>query len=157
MLHSHNNAFQSGIQKLAIINKLILLSGDLYMAEPISYISAKIAAMVGGFLGGAAILTFIRPKSIGEAFMRGGVSVGSAIVFSTPLLDLINMNPNWENQAMAGFIVGFVAYGVLGMVANFLVKYQTKDIVEVVKEVKGGGDKNKEEQKVVIVIEKDKE
>lgn len=141
---------------MAIINTMILLSGDLQMAEPISYISAKIASMIGGFLGGAAILTFIRPQSIGEAFIRGGVSVGSATIFSAPLLDLINMNPNWENQAMAGFIVGFVAYGVLGMVANFLVKYQNKDIVEVVKEVKGG-DKKKEDQKVVIVIEKDKE
>lgn len=126
------------------------------MAEPISYISAKIASMIGGFLGGAAILTFIRPQTIGEAFIRGGVSVGSATIFSTPLLDLINMNPNWENQAMAGFIVGFVAYGVLGMVANFLMKNQHKDIVEVVKDVKGG-DKKKEDQKVVIVIEKDKE
>lgn len=126
------------------------------MAEPISYISAKIAAMIGGFLGGAAILTFIRPQTIGEAFMRGGVSVGSATIFSMPFLDLINMNPNWENQAMAGFIVGFIAYGVLGMVANFLMKNQNKDIVEVVKDVKGGEKKN-DDPKIVIVIEKDKE
>ena len=126
------------------------------MAEPISYISAKIASMIGGFLGGAAILTFIRPKTIGEAFIRGGMSVGSAMIFSAPLLDLMNLNPNWENQAMAGFIVGFLAYGVLGMVANFLVKYQNKDIVEVVKDVKGGEKKN-DDTKIVVVIEKEKD
>lgn len=108
------------------------------MAEPIGYLSAKLAAMIGGFLGGAAILTFIRPKTIGEAFIRGGVSVGSAIIFSTPALDIININQNWENQAMAGFCVGFIAYSVLGMVANFLAKNQNKDIVSVVKEVKNG-------------------
>jgi len=127
------------------------------MAEPISYISAKLAAMIGGFLGGAAILTFIRPKSIGEAFMRGGVSVGSATIFSTPFLDIFKMSQTWENQSMAGFCVGFLAYGVLGMIANFLLKNQNKDIVEVVKEVKGGGEKKKEDQKIIVVIEKDKE
>lgn len=126
------------------------------MSEPISYISAKVAAMVGGFLGGAAILTFIRPKSISEAFIRGGVSVGSATIFSSPILDIINIDPNWENQSMAGFIVGFIAYGVLGMVANFLLKYQNKDIVEVVKEIKNGEDKKEEDQKIVIILEKEK-
>lgn len=116
------------------------------MAEPVSYISAKIASMIGGFLGGAAILTFIRPKTIGEAFMRGGVSVGSATIFSSPVLDMVEMTQNWENQAMAGFCVGFLAYSVLGMVANFLMKNQNKDIVEVVKEVRSG-EKKKEESK----------
>lgn len=106
------------------------------MAEPLAYISTKVASMIGGFLGGAAILTFIRPKTIGEAFIRGGFSVGSAIIFSTPLIEFIDLRQTWENQAMAGFCVGFISYSVLGMVANFLVKNQSKDIVEVVKDIK---------------------
>lgn len=114
------------------------------MAEPIGYISAKIAAMIGGFLGGATILTFIRPQTIGEAFIRGGVSVGSATIFSTPVLDMLHMEQNWEYQAMAGFCIGFVAYSVLGMVANFLLKNHNKDIVTVVKEVKSGSSDKKE-------------
>lgn len=100
------------------------------------YLTAKIASMIGGFFGGAAILTFIRPTSIGEAFIRGGVSVGSAIIFSSPALQWASISSNWENELMAGFVVGFVAYSVLGMVANFLVKNQNKDIVEAVKEIK---------------------
>lgn len=125
------------------------------MPDPTTgYITAKLASMIGGFFGGAAILTFIRPTSIGEAFVRGGVSVGSAIIFSTPILSMLNMNENWETQAMAGFCVGFVAYSILGMVANFLVKNQSKDIVEVVKEVKGGDKDKKDEPKVIFVIEK---
>ena len=106
------------------------------MADPASYITAKIASMIGGFLGGAAILTFIRPKNIGEAFIRGGVSVGSAIIFGTPILEALHLTADWENQLMAGFCVGFLAYGVLGMVANFLIKNQHKDIVEAVKDIK---------------------
>lgn len=125
------------------------------MAEPISYISTKLASMIGGFLGGAAILTFIRPKTIGEAFIRGGVSVGSATIFSTPFLDFLKLNHNWETQMMAGFCVGFIAYSILGMIANFLLKNHHKDIVEVAKEVKGS-DKKKEDPKVVVIIEKDK-
>jgi hypothetical protein len=106
------------------------------MADLTTYFGAKLAAMVGGFFGSAAILTFIRPKTIGEAFIRGGVSVGSAIIFSTPLLEFLTLKMNWEYQMMSGFIIGFVSYSVLGMVANFLIKYQYKDIVEAVKAIK---------------------
>ncbi len=100
------------------------------------YLTAKIASMIGGFFGGAAILTFIKPRSVGEAFVRGGVSVGSAIIFASPALQWASINSNWETELMAGFVVGFTAYSVLGMVANFLIKNQNKDIVEAVKEIK---------------------
>jgi hypothetical protein len=106
------------------------------MADLTTYFGAKLAAMVGGFFGSAAILTFIRPKTIGEAFIRGGVSVGSAIIFSTPLLDFMGLKTNWEYQMMSGFIIGFVSYSFLGMVANFLLKHQNKDIVETIRIIK---------------------
>jgi hypothetical protein len=106
------------------------------MPDPASYITAKIAAMIGGFFGGAAILTFIRPKTVGEAFMRGGVSVGSAIIFSSPLLRVFDLSQDWEGQLMAGAVVGFLSYSMLGMVANFLLKSRDKDIVEVVKDIR---------------------
>lgn len=112
------------------------------MSEPTtSYISVKVASMIGGFFGGAAILTFIKPKTIGEAFIRGGVSVGTAIIFSSTLLELIELTPNIENYAMSGFCVGFFAYSILGMIANFLHKHQHSDIVSVVKDISGKSDK----------------
>ena len=107
------------------------------MADPTGYIVAKLASMIGGLFGGFAILTFIKPQTIGEAFIRGGVSVGSAMVFAQPLLAMMGLDNNWETQLMGGFCVGFLSYAVLGMVANFLIKNQSKDIVEVVKQVKG--------------------
>lgn len=106
------------------------------MADPSAYLTAKVASMIGGLFGGFAILTFIKPTSIKEAFIRGGVSVGSAIVFADPFLDIFKVSSNWETQMMSGFCVGFLAYAVLGMIANFLQKNQHRDIVEVVKEVK---------------------
>jgi hypothetical protein len=105
------------------------------MAEP-SIVTVKVASMIGGLFGGAAILTYIRPQTVGEAFVRGGISVGSATVFGTPILDKLSVTNNWENQLMIGFVIGFLAYSVLGMVANFLMKHKHKDIVEVVKEIK---------------------
>lgn len=100
------------------------------------YIIAKLASMIGGLLGGGAILTFIKPKSIGEAFLRGAVSAGSAIIFTAPILEWIKSNNTWENQLMIGFIVGFLSYSILGMVANFLIKHENKDIVEAMREIK---------------------
>lgn len=100
------------------------------------YLITKIASMVGGFFGGAAILTFIKPQSIGEAFIRGGLSVGSAMIFATPILNFMKIANNWETQLMSGFVIGFLAYSILGMVANFLIKNHNKDIVEAVKELK---------------------
>lgn len=114
------------------------------MGDPSSYIGAKLASMIGGFLGGSAILTFIRPKTIGEAFMRGGTSVGSAMIFSTPLLHALDWPMDWETQLMAGFCIGFIAYSVLGMVANFFLKRKNDDIVEVVSDIKDAVTSKKE-------------
>lgn len=114
------------------------------MADPFGYLTAKIASMIGGFFGGAAILTFIRPKTIGEAFTRGGVSVGSSIIFTAPVLRHLGYDSDWESQALMGFCVGFMAYSVLGMIANFLQKNQNKDIIEVATELKNSAIKRKD-------------
>lgn len=100
------------------------------------YILAKLASMIGGLFGGAAILTFIKPQTVPEAFIRGAVSTGSAVIFASPIIDWLQLSNNWESQLMTGFVIGFLAYSVLGMIANFLIKNQNKDIVEAVKELK---------------------
>jgi hypothetical protein len=106
------------------------------MTDFIAILSTKVASMMGGFFGGAAILTFIKPKTISEAFLRGSLSTGSAMVFAHPLAMMAKLDDNWESQLMSGFCVGFLAYSILGMVANFLKKNQDKDIVETIKEIK---------------------
>lgn len=106
------------------------------MTDPTGFFTSKIASMVGGLFGGAAILTFIRPTTIGEAFTRGGISAGSAIIFGVPILEAMSMSTTWEFQLMAGFCVGFVAYSTLGMIANFLVKNEKRDVVEVIQEIR---------------------
>lgn len=111
------------------------------MPDPTSYLATKVASMIGGLLGGFAILTFIKPKTIWEAFVRGGVSVGSAIVFADAILIIAKIPSNWETQLMSGFCVGFFAYAVLGMIANFLHKHN--DLAEAVKDLKGSSKSDK--------------
>jgi hypothetical protein len=106
------------------------------MTELIPALASKVGSIFGGFFGGSAILTFIKPSSVGEAFLRGSLSTGSAVVFADPLLHYFKLDDGWENSMMSGFMVGFFAYSILGMVANFLIKNQNKDIIEVVKDLK---------------------
>lgn len=114
------------------------------MSDPTGFFTSKIASMIGGLFGGAAILTFIRPTTIGEAFTRGGISAGSAIIFGVPILEAMNLSTSWEFQLMAGFCVGFVAYSILGMVANFLAKNEKRDVVEVIQEIRHPSKEDKE-------------
>jgi hypothetical protein len=109
------------------------------MADPASFVTAKIASAIGGFFGGASLMSFIRPQTIGEAFARGGISTGAAIIFAGPSLDLIGARVDWEWQLMAGGVVGFVAYSVMGAVANFMVKHREADIVELVNRTRQSG------------------
>lgn len=114
------------------------------MTDPTGFFTSKIASMVGGLFGGAAILTFIKPKNVNEAFTRGGISAGSAIIFGVPILEAMSMSTTWEFQLMAGFCVGFVAYSILGMVANFLAKNEKRDVVEVIQEIRHPSKEDKE-------------
>ncbi len=81
-------------------------------------------------------MTYIRPTNITEAFTRGGVSTGSACIFSAPVLVLAGINPTWDMQIASGAIIGFTAYFILGAVANFFRRHEKRDILEVLDEVK---------------------
>lgn len=107
------------------------------MADPSTFLTAKLASMIGGLFGGLAILTFIKPKTISEAFIRGGVSVGSALLFAVPLLKTLEFPIDWDFQAMAGFTIGFLSYSILGMVANFLIKHKDNTVVDAANDLRG--------------------
>lgn len=102
-----------------------------------SYITQKLTAALGGLVGGASIMSYIKPHSIGEAFARGGTSTGAAIIFAGPCLLALRLPTGWEMQLVSGFVIGFIAYSVLGAVANFLDRHKEKDITELVKAARG--------------------
>jgi len=69
--------------------------------------------------------------------MRGAMSTGSAIIFADPVLRVVGLEVDWEMQLMSGGIVGFVAYSLLGAVANFFKQNEKVDIVTLVNKAKG--------------------
>jgi hypothetical protein len=102
-----------------------------------SYIVHKLTAALGGLMGGASVMSYIKPHSVGEAFTRGGTSTGAAIIFAGPLLQALSLNTGWEMQLVSGFVIGFSAYSILGAFANFLERHKSKDIVELVRAARG--------------------
>lgn len=117
----------------------------------LEWVSAKISSFIGGILGGLSILSYIPPKDTKEAFMRGGVSVGFALMFAQPILLQIGLEvqPNelWMYELGIAFLCGFVGYSVMNWVANFLAKNQNKDIMEIGREIKNTNKKTTKRRK----------
>lgn len=103
-----------------------------------SYVATKAASAVGGLLGGLTMFAFMKPKSILDATIRGGVCTGSAIIFAPVLCEYFETSQSTNHLLAAGAVIGFLAWGVLSMTARFFIKAEAsnKDIVEAAKEIK---------------------
>ena len=89
-----------------------------------TFIGAKIAAALGGLFGGLAIMAFMKPTTLLDATIRGGISTGAAIIGSTLMIDSMNWSNAVEYHAIAGAVIGFCAWGVLGMFARVFIKVE---------------------------------
>jgi len=103
-----------------------------------SIIASKVASAAGGLLGGLTMFAFMRPKTILDATIRGGVSTGSAIISAPALANWMKIGSSPEMMLFYGAVTGFVAWGVLSMIARFFIRVEEKnmDIVDTYKEVK---------------------
>lgn len=103
-----------------------------------SYVVAKSASAVGGLFGGLTMFAFMKPKTVLDATIRGGVCTGSAIIFSPIICDFLEARQTVDHLLASGAVTGFLAWGVLSMTARFFIKAETanKDIVEAVQEIK---------------------
>ena len=89
-----------------------------------TFIGAKIAAACGGLFGGLAIMAFMKPTTLLDATIRGGISTGTAIIGATLLIDTMSWSNAVEYHAIAGAMIGFCAWGVLGMCARVFIKVE---------------------------------
>jgi hypothetical protein len=101
-------------------------------------VATKIASAVGGLFGGLAMFAFMRPHTIMDATIRGGVCTGSAIIFSPIICDWLETPSTAEHLLAGGAVIGFLIWGVLSMTARFFIKAEAanKDIVEAAKEIR---------------------
>ena len=106
--------------------------------EVTSLVAAKSASAVGGLFGGLTMFAFMRPTTILDATIRGGICTGSAIIFSPIVCDWLEAKHSIDHLLAAGAIIGFLAWGVLSMTARFFIKADAanKDIVEAAKDIK---------------------
>jgi hypothetical protein len=103
-----------------------------------SYLAAKTASAAGGLFGGLFMFAFMKPKTVLDATIRGGVCTGSAIIGAPILCEFMEKSMTVEHLMFCGAVIGFLAWGVLSMIARFFIKAETAntDIVEAVKDIK---------------------
>ena len=89
-----------------------------------TFIGAKLAAACGGLFGGLAVMAFMKPSTLLDATIRGGISTGAAIIGSTLMIDTMDWSNAVEYHAVAGAIIGFCAWSVLGMCARVFIKVE---------------------------------
>ena len=89
-----------------------------------TFIGAKIASALGGLFGGLAVMAYMKPISILDATIRGGISTGTAIIGSTLLMDVMSWPDMLEYYAIAGAVIGFSAWSVLGACARVFIKVE---------------------------------
>ena len=99
---------------------------------------AKSASAAGGLFGGLSMFAFMKPKTIMDATIRGGVCTGSAIIFAPIICEYLQATASADHLMAAGAVIGFLAWGVLSMTARFFIKSEASntDIVEAAKELK---------------------
>ena len=84
------------------------------------------------------MFAFMKPKTILDATIRGGVCTGAAIIFAPIICDWFETTHTVEHLLAGGAVLGFLTWGVLSMTARFFIKAEASntDIVEATKELK---------------------
>lgn len=84
------------------------------------------------------MFVFMKPKTIMDATIRGGVCTGAAIIFAPVVCEYLNTSLSTDHLLAAGAVIGFLSWGVLSMTARFFIKADAanKDIVEAAQELK---------------------
>lgn len=97
-------------------------------------------AGLGGLIGGLVLMSYIKPRSILDATLRGGISTGTGIIFSPPLVDWLDATQTMDVYLMFGFVIGFVSWGVLSLVARIFsnAERNKEDLIDVVNRGRSG-------------------
>lgn len=97
--------------------------------------------VLGGFLAVVISFAFLWPKTAREGVTRIGCTIASSILLGATAAQWVyTFFPWWPRDVEAAMIIyvaaGLPAWWVLGGVFKWLQKTETKDIAEIVKEVK---------------------
>lgn len=92
------------------------------MADPLlqDHLSVKAIAGIGGFIGGALFMVFLRPKNVWDAAIRSSVSTTTAIIGHPILCDYLGWSGNTDHVLASSAIIGFCAWSLLSIAAKLL-------------------------------------
>jgi len=96
----------------------------------------KGVSAAGGFLGGSSLLVYMKPSGIKDALMRVAVTTIAATMTAPAISLKLLDNDSPEVLGGVAFGVGFIAWNVLGAIAQFFANRQGQDIKELVKGAK---------------------
>ena len=104
--------------------------------EQATDIIVKAVSAAGGFLGGSSLLVYMRPASLKEAIIRVAVTTVTALMTAPAISLKLLDNETPEVLGGVAFGIGFIAWNVLGAIAQFFANRQGQDIVQIVKDTK---------------------
>ena len=94
----------------------------------------KAVSAAGGFLGGSSLLVYMRPSGIKDAILRVAVTTIAATMTAPAISLKLLDNDTPEVLGGVAFGIGFIAWNVLGAVAQFFENRQGKDIAQIIKD-----------------------
>ena len=104
--------------------------------EGASALIIKAISAAGGFLGGSSLLVYMKPASIKDALMRVLVTTVCAMMTAPAISLKLLDNESPEVLGGVAFGIGFIAWNVLGAIAQFFQNRQGKDIAQIIKDTK---------------------
>lgn len=96
----------------------------------------KAVSAAGGFLGGSSLLVYMKPTSLREALIRVAVTTVTALMTAPAISLKLLDNETPEVLGGVAFGIGFIAWNVLGAIAQFFQARQGQDITQIIKGVK---------------------
>lgn len=119
------------------------------MPEPITtttgtgFIIGKALSAFAGLIGGLSISVFWQPEKIKQhgrlaaGALIGGISVGGAFTLGGLVARYLGLDLADMDTALGiGFVIGVTSVGLINFIANFLERRESRDILEVVGEVR---------------------
>lgn len=100
------------------------------MPDPIfqDHISTKAIAGIGGFIGGAIFMIFLKPKNVWDAAIRSSVSTTTAIIGHPILCEYIGWSNNTDHVLASAAIIGFTSWSLLSIAAKLLINAEHEDV-----------------------------
>lgn len=105
------------------------------LIENISYLT-----VLGGFCGGLAMFVYVTPIGLADGFVRAVVCVMAANMLTQLLAEYLTHRQTTGEMWGVAFLVGFIAWPVMGAIARFFENRKAVDIKDMIKDIRGAKD-----------------